>query len=41
MKICPVAAEFSMQTDGEKDIAKLIDAIRNFANTPKNAKRTF
>jgi hypothetical protein len=30
-----------MQTDGEKERAKLTVALRNFANTPKNSKRTF
>jgi len=30
-----------MQTDGEKDIVKLTVAFCNFANMPKNAKRTF
>jgi len=31
----------SMQTDGEKDIAKLIVAFCNFANTPKILKEHF
>jgi hypothetical protein len=30
-----------MQMDGETDTVKLTVALRNFANTPKNSKRTF
>jgi len=26
----------SMRTDGQTDMTKLMDAFRNFANTPKN-----
>jgi hypothetical protein len=43
MKIRPVGAELlhadgqtNRQTDGQTDMRKLIIAIRNFANTPKN-----
>jgi len=39
MKIHPVGAEFfhaDRQTDGQKDMTKLIVAYRNFANPLKN-----
>ena len=35
MKICPVAAECSMRTDGQTDMTKLTVAFRNFANALK------
>ena len=35
MKIRPVRAEFS-HADGQTDVSKLIVALRNFANAPKN-----
>jgi len=35
MEIHSVGAEFSMRTDGETDMTKLIVPFRNFANTPK------
>ena len=35
MKICPVGAEL-FHADAETETAKLIFALRNFANDPKN-----
>jgi len=36
MKIRPVGAEL-FHADGRTDMTKLIDALRNIANAPKNA----
>jgi hypothetical protein len=35
MKIRPVGAE-SLYADGRTDVAKLVVALRNFVNAPKN-----